>query len=493
MNAPVTPEAMVQTALQLQDAGRVGEAASVYERLLGQWPELADGWYNLGVLYKQLRRYEPALACYQLALDRGIAEPEQVHLNRGVVYSDHLRQNDAARRELRAALAWNPLYVPALINLANLSEDLGQRDEAIALYERILALVPDSPDALARLANARGVAGPDDPLIGRLQAALARPGLAAAGQATLGFALGRALDAAQRYDEAFAAYALANEASRASAAPGTAVYDRRRHEEYVDQLIATFTRELPVAPLVRSAIQPIFICGMFRSGSTLIEQVLAGHPRVTPGGEIDFIPTAVAVDLAPFPATMRRYSAGRLQLLAARYLETLERLLPGAGLVTDKRPDNFLYIGLIKRLFPAAKIVHTIRDPLDNVLSLYFLHLDHSMPQALDLMDAAHYYRQYRRLMAHWQSLYGEDIIEVDYDRFVAAPRPAIERLLAACGLDWDEECLAFERRNNTVKTASVWQVREPLYQRSSGRSRHYDQYLGEVRAYLADTSPRDG
>jgi hypothetical protein len=128
-----------------------------------------------------------------------------------------------------------------------------------------------------------------------------------------------------------------------------------------------------------------------------------------------------------------------------------------------------------------------MRHPLDNVLSVYFLHLDHGMGYALDLMDAAHHYRQYRRLMAHWKHLYGADILDFDYDTFVREPRPAVERLLAFLGLEWNEECLAFHRRSNSVKTASVWQVREPLYKRASGRWRNYARQLEPVRDALAD------
>ena len=165
-------------------------------------------------------------------------------------------------------------------------------------------------------------------------------------------------------------------------------------------------------------------------------------------------------------------------------------------LVTDKRPDNFLYIGLIKELFPDARIVHTTRDPLDTCLSVHFLHLDHAMGYALDLMDTAHYYREYRRLMAHWKSLYGADILDFDYDSFVRAPQPAVRRLLEFCGLQWEEGCMEFHMVANAVKTASVWQVREPLYQRSSRRWRHYARELESVRAFLGElaaTAPSPG
>ena len=224
---------------------------------------------------------------------------------------------------------------------------------------------------------------------------------------------------------------------------------------------------------------------MFRSGSTLAEQILAAHSQVAAGGEIAFLPSLVRTELAPFPATLATVTQAQLDQLAARYLEMLARTFPKGERVTDKRPDNFLYIGLIKRLFPDARIVHTVRNPLDNCLSIYFLHLDHSMSYALDLADIGHYYVQYRRLMAHWKALYGDDILDLDYDALVREPRPAIERLLEFCGLEWQEACLSFEQASRAVKTASVWQVRERLYQRSSGRWRNYAAQLAPLRAYL--------
>ena len=282
---------------------------------------------------------------------------------------------------------------------------------------------PNSHVALARYAGLQKVAGPNDPLIARLRAAIAAQDTSAADSADLGFALGKALDSCGAWDGAFAAYAAANRASRQSAAPGTGVYDRRGHERLIDELIATFRPGLPVAARLPQSTRPLFICGMFRSGSTLAEQILAAHSRVAAGGELAFLPSVARAELAPFPATMATLPQARLDALAARYLEMLARLFPRGERVTDKRPDNFLYIGLIKSLFPDAKIVHTVRDPLDNCLSIYFLHLDHGMSYALDLADIAHYYAQYRRLMAHWKTLYGADIFDLDYDALVREPR----------------------------------------------------------------------
>ena len=472
----------------LDRAGRVDEAIAAYERLLACWPDLPDCWFNLAILQRKARRFDAALASYQQALDRGVSQPEEVHVNRGVIYSEYLRREEAAVEELHAALGLNPTFVPALLNLANIQEGFGRREEALALYERLLQIEPRCYDGLTRYAYLKAASGPDDALdalVDRLRRALQHPGVAAADQASLGFALGEVLDKAGAHDQAFDAYAAANRCSRASAGPRGARYDRKQQEDLVDQLIETFSGERSEGVSCDSAAKPIFVCGMFRSGSTLTEQVLAGHPQVAAGGEFDFIPRAVRRELAPFPSSMAQVSREQLELLADRYLEMLAKLFPGARYVTDKRPDNFLYIGLIKTLFPDARIVHTRRNALDNCLSIFFLHIDHRMAYALDLMDIGHYYRQYRRLMAHWQRIYGDDILDFGYDEFVSGPREAAGKLLAFCDLEWDENCLAFQRQANSIKTASVWQVRQPLYRHSSGRSRHYARQLAELDAYL--------
>jgi len=473
---------LIEEASRLREARRYAEAEAAYKTVLELDPNQPTCWYNLGFVQRQQGRFEEALASYDEALRRGVSEPEQVHLNRAAIYADHLRRDDKAERELNAALSRNRTYAPALFNLANLKEDRGHRADAMALYEAVLAVAPHAHEALARIAQIAPVSSPRDAMVQRVRAALASPNATQADRASLGFALGRMLDQAGAYDEAFDAYAEANRMSRASAS-SQSLYDRASDERLIDDIIAAFSDRGVQA--VGNERAPIFICGMFRSGSTLAEQVLAGHPRVTAGGELNLLP-AIAGE-HNFPGGAAALGADTLKLLAQRYRDRLAALFPGAEYVTDKRPDNFYYVGLIKRLFPNAKIVHTTRHPLDNVLSIYFLHLDHSMGYALDLMDVAHHYRQARRLMAHWKALYGNDILDFDYDAFVRQPRTETERMLDFLGMEWNEECLAFHRRSNSVKTASVWQVREPLYQRASGRWRNYARQLEPVREVLSD------
>jgi len=491
----VALEALLRDAHQLHRLGRVPEAIEAYTRILALRADLAECWFNLGVLLRQQRQFTEALAAYQRALDNGISGPEEVYLNRGVIYADYLRQDAAAEQELRRALQLNPDYIPALLNLANLQEDLGNRSEAGALYERILTLDATCLEALARYANLQPAASADDRLVTQLQGALRTPA-SAAERASILFALGRLLDGKQQFTAAFEAYTAANANSRASAAPGAGIYDRKRQEELVDQLISVYpeTRSGGAAPTGEAASraetspQPIFICGLFRSGSTLAEQLLAGHPRVVAGGELDILQRLSA----KLPADPVAAAAPELLAsLANTYRDELRRLFPGASYVTDKRPDNFLHIGLIKRLFPDSRIVHTTRDPLDNCLSIFFLHLDHSMSYALNLLDIGHYFRQYRRLMAHWQRCYGADLFELHYDSFVRQPAREAARLFNFLGLEWDERYLAVESRREAIKTASVWQVREPIYTRSSGRAAHYATQLRELRQYLADLLPK--
>ena len=471
-------------ASRLRAAGRADEAAQAYRRLLAVRPDLPDSWFNLALMERQSGRFEAALAAYDEALRRGVSGPEEAWLNRGVIHADDLGRPDLAEKDLEAALAIAPDWLPALLNLGNLHEDMGRREAASEAYARALAVAPGHPVALSRAAGLARLTGPDDPVIGALRAAVGRPGQPAEDRAELGFALGRALDQVGAYDDAFAAYAAANAASRA-ADPGRAPYDRAGHERFIDSLIAAFPE--PAAPVAGADEGPIFICGLFRSGSTLVEQILAGHSRLTGGGELGLVP-GLARAISGYPQAMTTAGPEALERLRGLYLGGLKTARPGADVVTDKRPDNFLHIGLIKAMFPKARIVHTVREPLDVILSNWFLHLDRSMAHALDLEDLAHWHGQYARLMAHWKALY-PDILDLDYDAMVVEPRPAIERLLGYCGLDWEDGVLDFHKAAAPVRTASVWQVREPLYRRSSGRWRNYERHLDGVRAALGTAS----
>lgn len=474
-------EALLRIASQLREGGQYAEAVVAYEKALRAAPLLPTAWYNLGLCQRMSGRLEAALQSYQKAIALGLPGAEEAHLNRAAIFADALRREADAERELEQALRLNPSYVPALLNLANLHEDFGRRAAAVELYERALALDPVCWTALARLGNLLPRGEALTGVTARLRQTLERNDVVAEDRASLGFALGRGLDAAGDYAAAFEAYRHANRESRAAA---RSTYDRAAAGALNERIMAAFPRASARAE--ETGWAPIFICGMFRSGSTLVEQVLAGHKRISPCGELALMPSLVRDAVGSFPEQAAMLDAPGCADLAREYRVRISRLFAGADLITDKWLDNWLYVGLIKRMFPAAKIVHTVRNPLDNVLSVFFLHLDPSIVYAFDLGDVAHQLRISRQLMAHWRSLYGEDIIEFDYDAFVARPRETAERLVRTLGLEWDEECLAFHRRDNAVKTASVWQVREQLYATSSGRWRNYARELEGVRSEIA-------
>jgi cytochrome c-type biogenesis protein CcmH/NrfG len=486
----------LQRARALQRQGRTGDALEAFQTGLAQHPDDGEPWYEYGYLLKLAGRYRESLDAFGNAVRRTVSRPEEVHLNRAVLYSDHLRRDDEAEAELRAALALAPDYVPALLNLGNLQEERGQRDQAIATYESLLER-PESHDpehnhlrleGLARIAHIRPPASMDDPLFQRLRdAAETQPNKTV--RADLLFALGHSYERLGAYDLAFDAFAKAN---RWLLRQSGRRYDPAHTEALVDALIAAFPAPSPRSTELSSdsaAPQPMFICGMFRSGSTLIEQILGAHPRITAGGELNWLRRLASIDLAPFPQSMPGSDDTRLQVFADAYLAHLSDLFPEANrhaYITDKRPDNFLLIGLIKRMFPAAKIVHTQRNPLDTGLSVFSHHLHPQVANyACDLGDIGHYFAQYQRLMAHWHVLYPDDILNFDYDVFVADPEPSLHRLLRFLGLDWDARCLEFHSHPSTVKTASYWQIRQPLHRRASGRSQHFSAHLEPMRRAL--------
>ncbi|MFC7047776.1 tetratricopeptide repeat-containing sulfotransferase family protein [Emcibacter nanhaiensis] len=458
--------------------GRYDEAIGRYEEYLQLFPKKPAVEYNLAYLLRKHQRFEPAVLHYQRALELGIDRPEEVYLNIGVIFSDYLRKEGEARQALLKALQISPEYIPALYNLANLDEQEGRLPEAAKLFEKILRLDPTYFEALARLADLHRFENANDALIGKLRDAAKSGRMDPSTRINLLFSLGKALNDCGVYDEAFASYRMANDLDRRN----LPVYDRDATEKYVDDIIDVFSSDWFASLPEISDAEPVFICGMFRSGSTLTEQILASHPRVTAGGEIEYFLKAVHGDLKPFPQSVRALPMAQLSQMAGGYLQVLENNFPGHDMVTDKRPDNILCIGLIKSLFPKARILFTRRNPLDNCLSVYFMRLGPLMNYATDLGNIAHYYKQCDRLWRHWQGLFPATTHEVNYDELVETPEAVTRKLVDVCGLEWDEKCLEFHKLENVVKTGSVLQVRQPLYKSSSGRWRHYDPWLGSLK-----------
>lgn len=479
---PAEPRYLTKLAELALRTGASGLARAAYERLVVMHPRVPLFRYLFAKVLTEANAPRAALAEYARALELGIDQPEETLVCMASLHSA-LHETAQAEVLLQRATGCKPDYVPALFNLATLVEERGERDTALALYERVIALDPGFEQVFARVAQLRRFERADDPLIGRMLSELDSPRLSPGARESLHYGLGKAYDDCAEYARAFRHYAAANGLSRSRVPP----YDPAAQERLIDAIIAQCSREWfeRVAPVADAS--PVFICGMFRSGTTLIEQVLGSHPSITTGGELVYFPRRVAADIVPYPAALASIAPAVLQSIGSGYLDYLRESFPGAARVTDKRPDNFLYLGLIKALFPRARIVYASRNVLDNALSLWAQNLDARFNYANDLRHIVHYNAQLQRLMAHWGTLFDQDILEVNYDRFVADQRPQTARLLEFCGLDWSDAALRFHERDSTVRTASLWQVRQPLYQRSSGRWRHYRDELGELLDYLRE------
>lgn len=439
--APEEPSFVDNYAGLLFRLGRVDEALASYRRLLDQYPHQVTARYNYARLLRRAGRLEQAIFQYKVVLRDGIDRMEEVYTNIGVIRGE-LQQNDEARDAYDRALRVNDEHVPALYNLALLEQECGDINAARDRFERILELDPAYSDALAQIAQSGKVENPADPIFARLEQQLQNTE-SPLDRETLSYALAKVLDDSQQYAQAFAAYQQANELGRARAG----CYDRQRTEELFarlrDDLVNPASGKveaLPQAPL-------IFICGMFRSGSTLLEQMLASHPALSAGGEIRYFH-----DQAPLPEALD-WPPEKLRELGQGYLDTLEQLQAEPASTTNKRPDNFLYLGLILKFFPNARIIVSDRSALDNCLSVYFQAFAEPLGYDTDLADTAHYYLQLQGLLAVLEQNHPGRIHRLAYEQLVTEPRAALEPLLGFLDLPWDDACLDFQALINRVRT----------------------------------------
>ena len=473
---PAQPLYFDHLATLLQRLGRLAEAAACYRDLLAAHPEQTNSRYNLALLLKQIGQPREALEEYRKCLAQGIDQPEEVHSNMSVIQTE-LHQHGEARKSLRAALTANPDHVHSLYNLGLLQEEEGDWPAASASFRRILKLQPLHAGALSHIANGEKITTPADTVIVQMQGALEANGQPPVEQEELLYALGKAHDDCHQYDRAFQYYSAANQLSQARCP----AYDRQSQERLVEQLIANCDEDWlgAVGPVSDEPL--VFVCGMFRSGTTLLEQILAAHTALTSGGEISFFQRRIK----PFPDALLTMGTAQLRTIGQAYVDYLAEHFPGEPGVINKHPENFLLLGPLLAMFPRARVINIQRQPLDNCLSLFFQPLESGQAYANDLLDIAHYYEQYVRLMGHWQGLAGDALLNLNYEDLLEDPRDHIGRALAFLGLDWQEDCLDFHRSRHRVRTASVHQVRQPLYQSSRDRWQNYSAHLEQLRSYL--------
>jgi len=455
----------------LQQGYPLDAVLRAFSGYLATHPGSADAIFNYAYHLAKDGQFEKAVKNYAQALKLGIAQPEEVHLNIANVYMDHLHNNRKARAHLQEALALNPRYANAWFNLGNLAEQRGQRDEAKSSFEKCLRFDPLNHTALARLADAHKFDSLSDPLLARLNSAAH-----GSNNSDIHFALAKVYEQCDDFESAWQYYSKANKLDAIAFPP----YNRQATENYFQTIKSRCTTQW-LKQYKGKSHQTVFICGMFRTGSTLLEQMLAAHPNFFPGGESEFFPRLIAKLFRQYPQGLD--SLRPPQLLAWKKQQRVQSSQVAAGTrrLTDKRPDNFLYLGLIKAVLPSAKFVITQRDWRDVATSVFCTRLGPQQNYATNLSDIRHYLGLQQDLIDHWAELFGQDLMRLDYEQLVTDPEPTISRLLNNLGETWDERCLRFDQLDNTVKTASVWQVREPLSTKSIGRWKNYFGHFEEI------------
>ena len=439
--------------------GRFATAASSLYRCLVLRPDFLDARYNLGLVLQGLN--EPEAAADSFAAVLGV-HPDHVDARNNLGNTlQRLVRPDEAARQFHLVLTLKPDFAIAWGNLANVLGELGRTPAKLAAASRAIALEPRQGSFHHGFAESWRFKL-DDPRIADMEALL-RSDLSNDDRTWLHFALGKAWDDVGAYDRAFAHFKAGNALHRQ-----TIDYDEAATLAELERIAG---QPVGTAHDACETDRPIFVVGMPRSGTSLIEQILASHPDVHGAGELSALSDAV-----------RRFPSD-LAALGREYDDTLRRLAPVARRVVDKMPGNFKYIGLIHKTLPRARIIHLTREPLDTCLSCYTKMFTDYQPYTYDLLELGRYWRAYDRLMAHWRAvLPGGAFLDVAYEAVVADLEGEARRLLDFAGLSWDPRCLSFHATERSVRTASAAQVREPLYNRSVGRWKSYRVALDPLR-----------
>ncbi|MGO8738755.1 tetratricopeptide repeat protein [Rhodoblastus sp.] len=530
----------------LQKLKRFAEAEQAYRQALSLDANFADGWNNLGACLRELKRFDAAEAAYRKALALKPHDPEildslalalkdldrlgeahetflralaieqrnpKIHVHHAALLLDMhrldeaeaaasralaLNQNDhdainmlgrAAfeRGELdralvrfRQALALKPDLADVYNNMGNVLKDLGRLKEAEDSYREALRLDPDVAGVYVNLVDSVQIAR-GDPLLAQMESLARREYLSDNDRLQLDFALGKAYADLKEHKSSFEHLLRGAAAKRRKLA-----YDEKEAFAFFDRIERVFSKKLIKEKAGGDpSSRPIFVLGMPRSGTTLVEQILASHPMVHGAGELMALHDCIAeldASGAPFPERIAALDGGGLRQLGSAYLQKLARIAPEGERVTDKMPSNYYYVGLIHLILPNAKIIHTCRDPIDNCVSCFSKLFSQEQSHTYDLGELGRYYRRYERLMTHWRKILPKGaFLDIGYEEVVEDLEGQARRILDFCRLPWDAACLEFHKTDRPVRTASASQVRQPIYRGAVGRWKAYESFLGPL------------
>jgi tetratricopeptide (TPR) repeat protein len=447
---PAHPRALAARALALKELDRLDEALDAARRAALAAPESPEPHNAMGQAYQAMGRFEPALAAYD-----------------------------------RAAVLPGPAQQDAIANRGALFMEYGRKDEAMKALEEAARAFPHAPGILFSQTDLKRFE-PGDPLIAQMQALLQREGLSVADRTTLHFGLGKAYLDLGDSAEAFRHYNEGNRLKRA-----TFAYDADENDRWMAEIARVFSPALMTAKAdsgARSGM-PIFVVGMPRSGTTLVEQILASHAMVHGAGELRKL--QALGDYADFPAGFRALPPDRLKAMGEAYLAYVAPMAAGRRHVVDKMPANFALAAMIRLILPDARIIHCRRDPVDACLSCYTKLFAGQQDFAYNLTELGRFHRAYQGLVAHWREILpASHFLEVDYEAVVDDVEAQARRMLDYLGLPWSDSVLRFHETERPVRTASSNQVRQPIYRSSAGRWRQHAAELEPLLAALGSPLP---
>ena len=463
--------------------GRFHAAEMAFRRAIELQPAMGEALLNLGTVL----RWRGEFAASETALRRAIKRDRRniealVGLGHTLSALDRVTE---AQECFEKALRLQPRHAGALCGLGWLASMDGRFEESERLLRAALDADPNCSEAWAWRVELRRMTSADRDWLEGAERMLAA-GVLPVEEERLRFAMGKYFNDIGNYPSAFAAYQRANELQKRHATP----YDRAARTEFVDEMIRVYPRERFAQPPegASDSRRPVFVVGMMRSGTSLVEQIIASHPRAAGAGELEYWNAAAAKyrDVlrhgTPDPALLGRLTAG--------YLKILDRQPAAAERVVDKSTYNSDHLGIIHLAFPNARILYLRRDPIDVCLSCFFQQFATAANFTLDLADLAHFYREHHRVVEHWRSVLPRDaFMDVPYAELVADQEGWSRRIIAFLGLEWDPQVLEFHKTERSVLTASHWQVRQKIYTSSVGRWKNYEKFIGPLLK-LRDLSP---